>query len=450
MITTTIIERRFSGDGMTASFPVDIEGIPDAPGGAGHLALSVMDAGGETETLAYGVDFSYAAVVVNGFSKSVVVTLAAPLPVGDILVVRRTTPITSISSYPDDKTPPRQVERDFDNVVKIMQEVDAKTESMADMIPSIADDLALKADKTELRALETVVAGKASKDPATPSAPGLMSPADKAKLDGVGVATTSRVGLVKPDGVSVTVDADGTVHAAGGGGGTSDHRALSYRDAPGQHPASAVDYILPDSSTKPVQDALSAFAAGLDAKAPKDNPAFTGDVVINGDAVTELATAVIPAGDGSYVIAKDGQDVSIKALAVSDIANLGFALLDSPDFTGTPTAPTPDADDDSDRIATTAQVQSALAAAIGGGAGAAPLPNTGGDVGRWIALLSASPSVSLPAGGTWAYFVVCSLGPSALGVDTRSFLAGVAAGGTVISTMGGSGTRSGGFAWRIT
>lgn len=44
------------------------------------------------------------------------------------------------------------------------------------------------------------------------------------------IATTESLGAVKPDGVTVTVDIDGTIHAVGGGGsgsGTSDYNALS-------------------------------------------------------------------------------------------------------------------------------------------------------------------------------------------------------------------------------
>lgn len=33
-------------------------------------------------------------------------------------------------------------------------------------------------------------------------------------------ATTSQTGQVKPDGTTVTVDEDGTIHSAGGGGGS--------------------------------------------------------------------------------------------------------------------------------------------------------------------------------------------------------------------------------------
>lgn len=50
-----------------------------------------------------------------------------------------------------------------------------------------------------------------------------ISTATQTALDGkvntTDIATTSNLGLVKPDGTSITVDADGTIHSVGGGGG---------------------------------------------------------------------------------------------------------------------------------------------------------------------------------------------------------------------------------------
>lgn len=51
--------------------------------------------------------------------------------------------------------------------------------------------------------------------PATPESNGLMSAADKAKLDGIDVATSEDVGLVKPDNETVTIN-NGVLSATGG------------------------------------------------------------------------------------------------------------------------------------------------------------------------------------------------------------------------------------------
>lgn len=51
--------------------------------------------------------------------------------------------------------------------------------------------------------------------PATPESNGMMSAADKAKLDGIDVATSEDVGLVKPDNETVTVN-NGVLSALGG------------------------------------------------------------------------------------------------------------------------------------------------------------------------------------------------------------------------------------------
>lgn len=40
-----------------------------------------------------------------------------------------------------------------------------------------------------------------------------------AKVNKTDIATTSNLGLVMPDGTSITIDADGTIHSVGGGGG---------------------------------------------------------------------------------------------------------------------------------------------------------------------------------------------------------------------------------------
>lgn len=408
MITTSIIERRFTSDGMTVSFPVDIEGIPDAPTGAAHLALSILAAGGEEAPLVYGADFSYAAVIVNGFSKSVIVTLAVPLPVGETLAVRRTTPVLSISSYPDDRTPPRQVERDIDNVVKILQEAGARAGSLESEIPAIRADLSsLHAADAQLAAdVAAEAAARADADAAI-----------KTKLDGIGIATTSRAGLVKPDGVSVTVDPDGTLHAASGGGsGTTDHRALSNRDAPGQHRDTSITRGEGPETVSEAITALEDAAAGM---------------------------AISLAGIGGE-LASVTSDLAGKAdVTAMEEALATLAPLESPALSGEPTAPTPDTDDDSDRIATTSHVM----AVVNDRSASAPLPTSVNEVGCWkLIYFTGVNSFALPSGGTWAYFFVAVNGTAGL---THSFSrAGVAAGGTVVTGPLNSGTGSG-FMWRI-
>lgn len=43
------------------------------------------------------------------------------------------------------------------------------------------------------------------------------------------IATTSKAGIVKPDGTTITVDADGTIHSVGGTGGTTDYSDLTNK-----------------------------------------------------------------------------------------------------------------------------------------------------------------------------------------------------------------------------
>ncbi|MDE7446179.1 MAG: hypothetical protein K2N15_10845, partial [Lachnospiraceae bacterium] len=58
--------------------------------------------------------------------------------------------------------------------------------------------------------------------------------ADRASnIAGIGIATTEKAGIVKPDGTTVTIDEDGTLHSAGGGGtsGTINYDELENQPA---------------------------------------------------------------------------------------------------------------------------------------------------------------------------------------------------------------------------
>lgn len=73
-------------------------------------------------------------------------------------------------------------------------------------------------------------------------------------------------------------------------------------------------------------------------------------------------------------------------------------------------------------------------------------PVTGASVGQWVLLTGvASAALSLPAGGTWAYFEM-TISSSTGGIN--NYGASVAAGGTVVSPAAAGFTHFG-FAWRI-
>jgi hypothetical protein len=66
--------------------------------------------------------------------------------------------------------------------------------------------------------------------------------------------------------------------------------------------------------------------------------------------------------------------VDSAASSAASGATSGLAPLNSPGFTGNPTAPTQSAGNNSTRLATTAFVQTAIAGVSGGGDGPGPIP----------------------------------------------------------------------------
>lgn len=73
---------------------------------------------------------------------------------------------------------------------------------------------------------------KTESDKATTEADRAKTEADRAySIVNIGIATTEKAGIVKPDGTTITVDADGTMHSVGGGGtaGTMDYEDLSNK-----------------------------------------------------------------------------------------------------------------------------------------------------------------------------------------------------------------------------
>lgn len=94
----------------------------------------------------------------------------------------------------------------------------------------------------------------------------------------------------------------------------------------------------------------------------------------------------------------------------------------------------------------TALIRAATALAGRTAIDAAVAPTTTAGVGQWVLLAgAASAALSLPAGGTWAYFVM-TVSNSSGGIS--NYAASVAAGGTQIFGVV-SGFNHFGFAWRI-
>lgn len=77
----------------------------------------------------------------------------------------------------------------------------------------------------------------------------------------------------------------------------------------------------------------------------------------------------------------------------------------------------------------------------------APTPTSSAGVGQWTRITSTlNTALSLPAGGTWAYFCFYKDNVTNL---TGSYDAGVAAGGTQILAAGGANAQAQALVWRI-
>ena len=85
------------------------------------------------------------------------------------------------------------------------------------------DDMADKADKSTIGNLEDL--NTSNKD-------SIVDAINSIQTSTVPIATTSTPGIVKPDGTTITIDSDGTIHSVGGGGGTggtTDYNALDNK-----------------------------------------------------------------------------------------------------------------------------------------------------------------------------------------------------------------------------
>ena len=116
---------------------------------------------------------------------------------------------------------------------------------------------------------------------ATTEADRAKSEADRASsIANIGIATTEKAGIVKPDGTTITVDADGTMHSVGGGGtaGTTD-----YEDLENKPSVNGIEL----SGNKTASDlgitaeSVGADAAGSASTALADAKAYTNQSIAN-------------------------------------------------------------------------------------------------------------------------------------------------------------------------
>lgn len=86
----------------------------------------------------------------------------------------------------------------------------------------VNDALAAKANQAEIGNLE---------DLKTDDKSSVVNAINSINREAIGIATTEKVGVVKPDGQTITIDQDGSIHAVGGGsgGGTTDYSLLSNK-----------------------------------------------------------------------------------------------------------------------------------------------------------------------------------------------------------------------------
>jgi Chaperone of endosialidase len=174
--------------------------------------------------------------------------------------------------------------------------------------------------------------------------------------------------------------------------------------------------------TNTTQLATTAFvmAATQSGYAPLNSPAFTGvptaPTAAVGTNTAQLATtayvlAAITAIDAG-VLSFNGRTGAVSLLA-NDISAAGGALLASPAFTGTPTAPTASVGTNSTQLATTAFVMAQIAA----GGGVQSFNGRAGAVTLTAADVSAAGGPYLPtAGGTVTGLL--TVGPFSTGVST--------------------------------
>lgn len=333
---------------------------------------------------------------------------------------------------------------------------------------------------------------KAGLATATRTTAGLMSAADKNKLDeldpsGVPIATATSPGVVKPDDETIKIDADGTLRVTSlpPGETATNHADLDGRDAAGSHPSSAISH---DGAT--VAAALADLLAALNGKADAAHTQAISSIInlqssldakANTTALASYATITAlnngladkanashshALADINNLVASLAEKANASALAsyatitalnnglagkanashshaIADVANLQTGLdakaaLASPAFTGAPTAPTAAGGTATKQLATCEFVQTALSGA-GGGFTAMEIKTASGS---WKATKTGVVRVTLIGGGGG--------GGKGFGFIGTPYPQGGSAGGTTamnsVSAYGGGGGGGGGSA----
>ena len=216
---------------------------------------------------------------------------------------------------------------------------------------------------------------------ATPAFEGLMSAADKAKLDGIAanintqlstLATTTTAALaLKAPLASPALTGTPTVPTAAPATNTTQAASTAFVTAAAALKANLasptftgtpeVPTATPGTSTTQaastafVTTAIGLVTTALLTYAPLASPAFTG----------VPTTPSPPVGDNTQKVPSTSwvkKEISDAVAAVTGVDMSSYALLASPTFTGTPTAPTQAAGNNTTRLATTAFVTAAVAA----------------------------------------------------------------------------------------
>ena len=122
-------------------------------------------------------------------------------------------------------------EKDMAQIEAILAECNTIEEAVTAIQSEInAKEVVFESYVQQSKVYSEIAAAEASK--ATTEADRAKTEADRASsIANIGIATTEKAGTVKPDGITITVDADGTIHSVGGGGtaGTTDYEDLANK-----------------------------------------------------------------------------------------------------------------------------------------------------------------------------------------------------------------------------